>query len=51
LLDRREFAGRPDSGLPRYGSRIGQVSGSKDAYRVLILEDVPADHLTKEIAV
>jgi predicted RNase H-like HicB family nuclease len=23
----------------------------KDAYRVLILEDVPADHLTKEIAV
>jgi predicted RNase H-like HicB family nuclease len=23
----------------------------KDAYRVLILEDVPADHLTKEIGV
>jgi len=23
----------------------------KDAYRVLILEDAPADHLTKEIAV
>jgi hypothetical protein len=23
----------------------------KDAYRVLILEDVPSDHLTKEIAV
>jgi len=34
------------------GETVEELEESiKDAYRVLILEDVPADHLRKEIAV